>query len=226
MALPHLHPHTRSMFADAPAFSILPVAVYWRVGAGGIAARCLHLHPLMVDPENFAALRGTNDGRYVYRVCPDFSRVHVVTDSDELQMFELTPATRQVRPTRGAGASAWRVAAVAAACDPHQVGYWRDYTIRLHAGDVDADWAEASQIAETFAAKVMRLQPYAPLARRWFLFRERMRQRRERYQRAVRRRLPAVTMKQALRPVRIAANRSTKALRKRTRRVLRRVAAR
>ena len=50
MALPHLHSYTQSMFVDACAFSTFPVAVYWRVGDDGLLARCLHLHPLMVDP--------------------------------------------------------------------------------------------------------------------------------------------------------------------------------
>ena len=129
MALPHLHAHTESMFADAGSFSMFPVAVYWRVGGDGLLARCLHLHPLMVDPMSRAPLRGTNDGRYVFRVCPDLSRVHVVTDSDELQMFELTPGKRVVVPSRGAGASALRVAGVASTCDDHQASYWREHCV-------------------------------------------------------------------------------------------------
>ena len=67
MALPHLHPHTESMFHDAHPFSAFPVAVYWRVGSDGLLARCLHLHPLMVDPMSRAPLKGSNDGRYVFR---------------------------------------------------------------------------------------------------------------------------------------------------------------
>jgi hypothetical protein len=226
LAQPHLHAHTRSMFADARPFSRFPVAVYWRVGDDGMLARCLHLHPLMVDPMHDVVPRGSNDGRFVLRACPDASRVHVVADSDELQMYELTPAARTVVPAGGAGASAWRAAAVAAACDSHQLGYWERHPIRLHAGDIDGRWTPAESAAAAFVDRVVRLRPYGDAARRWFLFLEHSRQRRERYWRAVRRRRPPVSVKQVLRPLRIATSRSGKALRRGTRRVLRHVTVR
>lgn len=219
MALPHLHSHTESMFVDAHPFSTFPVAVYWRIGDEGLLARCLHLHPLMVDPMSRAPLKGTVDGRYVFRACPDFSRVHVVTDSDELQMFELTTVKRPVIASRGAGASAWRAAVVASMCDDHQIGYWRTYTVRLHAGDFDERWALPAAASDTFAGRVLRLRPYGRMARRWFWLIERLRERRDRYKRALRRALRRVTLKQVLRPVRLAVHRSVKTLRKRTRRV-------
>jgi hypothetical protein len=225
MAWPHLHPHTESMFADARSFSTFPVGVCWRVGDEGLLARFLHLHPLMVDPMSRAALKGTNDGRYVYRVCPDFSRVHVVTDSDELQMFELTTVKRPVIASRGNGASAWRAAAVASMCDGHQIGYWRTCRIRLHTGDFDAPWDAAAAASDVFAERVLRLYPYGQSARRWFWLIERARQRRDRYRRVWRRYRPQVTLKQLLRPVKVATHRSTKTLRKTTRQLWRRVTA-
>ena len=224
-ALPYLHSHERSMFADAESFSMFPVAVYWRVGDEGLLARCLHLHPLMVDPMSQALPRGTVDGRYVFRACPDFSRVHVVTDSDELQMFELTPGTRVVVRSRGAGASAWRVAGVASACDAHQVGYWRTSCVRLHTSDFNERWTETAAAADAFVGRVQRLYPYGRLARRWFSLRERARQRRERYSRAWRSRQPRLPLKQMLRPLRLATHRSTKMLRRSTRQLRRYVRA-
>lgn len=226
MALPHLHPHTLSMFADARPFSRFPVAVYWRAGNDGLLARCLHLHPLMIDPMSRALPKSSNDGRYLARVCPDFSRVHVIVDSDELQMFELTSPKRTVVPSGGVGASAWRVAATAAVCDDHQVGYWRQHTVRLHSGDVDSHWDAAAAASDAFVEQALRLSPYGRIARRWFWFLERNRQRRDRYWRAWRRARPHVRLKQVLRPVRIITGRSGKMLRKGTRRVLRHVAAR
>jgi hypothetical protein len=226
MALPHLHPHTRSLFADARAFSVLPVAVYWGVGDEGLAARCLHLHPLMVDPLSPILPKATIDGRYLSRVCPDASRVHVVTDSDEIQMFELTPAKRGVVPTSGRGASVWRTAAVASTCDELQLGYWRQHVIRIHADDFDERWTAASAASDVFAGRVLRVLPYGRMARRYFVFLERMRQRGDRYKQQWRRRRPRVTAKQILRPVRVTLHRSAKTLRKKTRRVFRQVAAR
>ena len=218
MALPHLHSHTQSMFVDACPFSIFPVAVYWRVGDEGLCGRCLHLHPLMVDPMGRAALRGPLDARYLSRACPDFSRVHVVTDSDELQMFELTPAGRQVIAARGAGASALRAAAVAVMCDELQISYWQGHRVRLHTGDFDERWNAAAAASDAFAGKVLRLRRYGRIARRCLQFLERIRGRRDRYRQAWRRHLPRITVKQVSRPLRIATSRSGKMLRKTTRR--------
>ena len=225
MALPHLHPHTQSMFADARSCSRFPVAVYWRVGNEGLLARCLHLHPLMIDPMIPVLPRRTIDGRYLEQACPDAARVHVVSDSDELQMFELTRAKRSVIGGGGAGASAWRAAAVAAVCDELQVGYWRQHPVRLHIGEFDEQWSVAAATADVFAEKVLRLRRYGRIARRGFKLLERTRQRREHYQRLWSRRLPRVSFKQILRPVRIARSRSGKMLRKTTRRWRRHVGA-
>ena len=223
MALPYMHSHTESMFADARAFSTFPVAVYWRVGDEGLVARCLHLHPLMVDPMGAVLPRNTIDGRYLSDVCPDFSRVHVVADSDELQMFELTPAGRQVIAPSRAGVSKWRVAAVASACDELQRSYWRRHPVRLHTADYDDRWLAIAAVAAAFADKVVQLFPYGRKARDWFWFLERIRQRRDRYVRVWRRYQPRVRLKQVLRPIRLATHRSAKTLRKSTRQLRRRV---
>lgn len=221
MALPHLHAHTRSMFADARALSVFPVAVYWGVADEGVVARCLHLHPLMVDPMGAVLPRNTIDGHYLTEVCPDSSRVHVVTDSDELQMFELTPAARQVTSVGRSRALTWRVAAVAAVCDELQRGYWRQHPVRLHAADLDERWSAAVAVSDAFARHALQLLPYGRKARRWFWFLERMRQRRERYVRTWRRQQPRVTLKQILRPLRLATHRSAKTFRKSTRQLRR-----
>lgn len=224
LALPRLHAHTRSMFVDAKAFSTFPVGIYWPVGAEGLLARCFHLHPLMIDPIIPVLPRRTIDGRYLEQACPDAARVHVVSDSDELQMFELTTVTRRIGAGPwGAGASAWRAAAVAAVCDDLQIGYWRQYPVRLHTGEFDARWSVVAATADAFAKKVLRLRKYGRMARRGIQFFERTRQRRERCWKAWRRRLPRVTFKQILRPVRVAAHRSTKTLRKTLRRATHRV---
>ena len=213
----HLHPHTESMFADARPFSTYPVGVCWRVGDDGLLARFLHLHPLMVDPVNRTALKGTNDGKYVSRACPDFSCVHVVTDSDELQMFELTTEKRPVIAARGSGASVWRAAAVASMCDHHQIGYWRNSRIRLHTGDFDGRWEAAAVASDAFANRVLWLRPYGHAIRQWLWLLKRARQRRDRLTRRWRNHVPRVRLKQILRPLRIAEGRARKALRKTTR---------
>ena len=247
MALPHLHSHEQSMFADASRFSKAPVAVRWRVGDEGLLTRCLHLHPLMVDPMRAQPLlQGTNDGAYLAEVCPDFSRVHVVTDSDELQMFEMTAAQWQVVGVTNAGISAWRAAVVASRCDGLQLHYWQHHPVRLHAAELDETWIAATLISETFARRVMRRRPYARLAHRWFRRAGRIgkhraryskswhRQRRrirlervtrwiERQMRMWERRRPRLRLKQIQRPVKLFVHRAVKATRLRLRRIHRRV---
>ena len=241
MALPHLHPHTQSMFADARSFRRFPVAVYWHVGNQGLLARCFSLHPLMVDPiVPVLPKKSTIDCGYLNEACPDAARVHVVSDSDELQMFELTTVKRY----RGGGgprrASAWRVTDRAASCDDFQLGYWRQHPVRLHTGDFDERWSAAAATADAFTEKVLRLCKYKQVARRSRRLLERewllhyARRYRDRYQRAWRRCLPRVTLRQILRatlkrilrPVRLAAHRSTKTLRKTLVRTTRRVSGR
>ena len=185
-ALPHLHPHERAMFSDAKRFSKAPVAVFWPVGDEGLLARCLHLHPLMVDPMLAQPLvYGTNDGPYLAQVCPDFSHVHVIADSDELQMFEITTIERQVIGATHAGISSWRAANMASRCDALQLHFWQRHPIRIHAADLDERWIEPALRAERFARRVMRQRPYAKLAHRWLRVRQRADKRRARLSKAL-----------------------------------------
>lgn len=239
VALPHLHEQMRSMFLDSTAFSTFPVAVYWRVGADGLLARSFHLHPLMLDPTSAKAMpKGTVDGDYLARACPDPALVHVVVDSDEFVLFELTRADRPVHPcgkdvpaerrqalvdtgrvrSTGAGVAIWRATSVAARCDDFQLRFWQDFTIRIHGGDLDPRWATAEATATAFVSAVMRrCRPFGIKSRRWFKWLERWRQRQDRYRQAWRRRVPRIRLKQVLRPVRLAPARVSKRLRKATR---------
>lgn len=167
MGLPHLHPQTLSMFADAPVFTDLPYGVYWPIGEGGLVARCLLLQPLMVDPAYPVSLRGMIDDHYVVEACRDLSRVHVVTDSDELHLFELTASSRPSTTTQHSGASAWDVAWFAADCDSLQLRNWRERPVYIHAGDLNGGWEVPSATAEAFAREVMAMRPRALLQRLW-----------------------------------------------------------
>jgi hypothetical protein len=168
MALPHLHQHTLSMFADADPFNRFPVAVYWRAGSEGLVARGLHLHPLLVDPQDRRLPVGTVDGAYLSQAVPDRSLVHVVTDSDEFQMFELTQSEREVLPAEGAGASMWRSLLVAATCDDLQRAFWRDYAILIHSRGVEGpQWQLAQRAAASYVARVTRLEPHRRTIYKW-----------------------------------------------------------
>jgi hypothetical protein len=200
----------------------------------------------MIDPMlRMAMPKGTIDGSYTSRACPDLARVHVVTDSDEFAVFELTAATRSdnardriaagasrqalvdigATVSRGPGAAVWRTAAVAARCDDFEVEYFRRWPIRMHAGAVDAEWALADAASSAFVRRVMwRLGPFGMRSPRWYKCVEGARQLRDRQRHALHRRIPRLRLKSVLRPTRIARDRVGKALRRTTRRLLRRMA--
>jgi hypothetical protein len=244
MAMPHLHPYTEAMFADADRFMVAPWAVYWRVGAEGLLARCLSLHPLMVDAVVPRSLKGANDGYFLARVCPDFSKIHVVTDSDELQMFELTSLKRKRGPTVEGGASAWQCALTAADRDLLQLSYWRTRDICLHTADLNSRWQAAAGAAQGFVDATMRRKPYAKFVyrtlKRWrrltsgrvvhqnkpLTYADRWRRLRARQAKAWQRFRPEFAVKRVSRAVRLASHRSAKRFRKGTRQVLRHVGAR
>jgi len=162
MALPHLHADTLTMFADARPFSAFPLAVYWRVGDEGVVARALDLHPLMVDPVHPLLPGGTIDGRYLRDTVRVHALVHVVTDSDELQMFELIEKDRRAPSARGAGASVWRSAVVVQECSDLQRAFWRNHPITLHAGVVgEAQWLAAKNASEAYVSRVTRLSRHS-----------------------------------------------------------------
>ena len=167
LGMQHLHPWTRSLMADSTVASDNPSSVYWPVRTNGalqgVLARSLFLHPMLVDPVLRDRLPGGPiDSHYVRDCVPDVAQCHVVTDSDELVVFELSPAGREIgRGIETRGVSPWRLAAVAASCDGHQLSYWQQ-PIRLHATDVDQSWATAEAAASRFARQFVQRRRLGP----------------------------------------------------------------
>ena len=213
LAMRHLHLFTRQHLADASPFGLFPTAVYWRSGAG-LLARSFHLHPLLVDPVRRDVIpKGTIDGGYLARCCPRIEDVHVVTDSDELVVFELSPAGRRIGGASRAALPLLRAAAVASRCDAHQLAYWsRD--VRLHSTELGGEWRSAEQAAARFASRVVRMRPLGPGLFLAFRGAERLRQLSDRCKRAWRRRGPRVRTKRLSRPLSLATHRVSKAIRK------------
>lgn len=219
MAMPHLHAHTRSMFADARTFNTYPLGVYWRIGSDGLLGRSFHVHPIMVDPMRPSAMpKLTIDSGYLVHACPDFTRVHVVTDSDEFIVFELTEANRSFRCTTGAQVALWRAAAMAARCDEFGIQYWQRCPIVIHGRDVDERWSEAEASAARFVRAVMRrTAPFGTPWLRWYRWIERAHHLDGRARRAWRRSVPRVRTKQIARAVRVAKSRANRILKRTTR---------
>jgi hypothetical protein len=93
LALAHLHPISQSHFwDDNEIFNTHPSHLYWKVADEGILARCFHLHPILVRPQNRQVnFKGTIDDDYIVHACPDRETIHIVTDSDEASVFSMTP---------------------------------------------------------------------------------------------------------------------------------------
>jgi len=83
--LEHLHPLMVDGFTDSGVVSDHWSSIYERVPGEGLIARQLHLHPLMVKPENARALpEGTLDTTFVSEACPDPGTHVIIRDSDEI----------------------------------------------------------------------------------------------------------------------------------------------
>lgn len=188
LALPHLHQHERDMWRKAKPSIARPVAVHWPVGEVGLLTRSFHLHPLMVDPISpTIELDGTIDDRYLSAACPDPSRIYAVTDSDELQVFELTTEKQEILRRRAAGMSVHAVTNQALRCAALHLQNWERTMIRVHADDLDNQWRKVEAESQVFAASVMRalrmaqmrraMRRYvkrAPIERRWRRFHKRV----------------------------------------------------
>ena len=216
LALQHLHPWTDSLMVNGRSANEFPTSVYWPVRSGerleGILVRALHLHPLLVDPVRRSELpRGTIDGHYLMRCCPKLKECHVVEDSDEFAVFELTPAERNIGAQAARrGVSLLRLAAVSGTCDRYQLSHGQR-VIRLHAGELGDRWSGVEAESLKLVRALERCRPYGPALFRIFTTINVWRQRSDAWARSMRRRLrPPVSTKQVLRPAKLAFHRAVK----------------
>jgi hypothetical protein len=107
-ALHHPHEITRRSIWGSRVSTTCPSINLFRTQWGAVA-RCFHLHPLAMNAatDRFA---GTIDDDLVSKFAPE--QVHVVTDSDELAIVEISPVTKalgeQKRPLTLADLDAFR----------------------------------------------------------------------------------------------------------------------
>lgn len=158
LALEALHPFTRLHMVDGTHGPRRPISAYWNVPGEGILARCFYMHPLMVDPVRREVMPdGTIDQHFVVHACPAREQIHVVTDSDELAVFEMSHVDSADTEIDEGPLSFWRAAMTLSRCDAHQRTYW-NAPIRLHAGDVGAAWEPVERQSARFASQVRTLR--------------------------------------------------------------------
>ncbi|HEB71903.1 MAG TPA: hypothetical protein ENI77_04715 [Nitrospirae bacterium] len=177
LALGHLHPITASMYIDAKSPNGAPTHLYWKVGAEGFVARCLHLHPLLLNPVSKSRLiYGNFDTDYFQKAAPLPSDYYIVTDSDDITAFEMSPVDKSVGFI---GASKFNIIGYARFLkrNGHHIHkYFLTEAIRIHSTQTDDNWeaidAESSNIIQ--AALALAKLPDSIL-RLWAFLLEKMR---------------------------------------------------
>ena len=227
LAMRYLHPATKSLMVGAASANDFPTSVNWPVHSEngdleGILVRATHMHPLLLDPTRRSELpRATIDGHYLMRCGLKLRECHLVDDSDDLVVFELTPSGRNIRNDgRGGGVSMFRLAAVVSRCDRYQLSHW-GRPVRLHSEDLDKRWAAVDIGSGQFARKLERYLPYGPALFQMYRWLHIARQRRDRYLRVISHALPRLTSKQLARPARLLGHRASKTVKLRVKRMRR-----
>jgi len=91
ITLDNLHPVSYSSFWDEGGDDLVAANLYWRAGNEGIVARCYHLHIILIYPQRKnAVFFSTIDADLILTACPDNRYDHVISDSDDFLMIELS----------------------------------------------------------------------------------------------------------------------------------------
>jgi hypothetical protein len=146
LALPHLSPIARAMFADADDFSDAPSHVYFRVDNEGFVARALHLHLLFIHPRRKVPLRyGNFDTDYLLDACPAATDYHIVSDSDEMVAVEFSPAAKQLGQTGSGPLDTRKLAAFYRHYGNRLLRGFLRTPIYVHTTDLTPKWSEAAR---------------------------------------------------------------------------------
>ena len=91
LALQSVHPAGQAMFWENDHIHQAPHHLYWKLENEGLLVRAFHQHPLMIWPTTSKRPSSNIDGDYIKKACPTYADWHLVTDSDALFIYELTP---------------------------------------------------------------------------------------------------------------------------------------
>lgn len=153
LAIKHFHPTSRALVW--PPTTSWPSHLYWPVEDAGFIAAGFHLHPILVAPAKTDGLLGsTIDGDFVAR---NFSadEVHVVDDSTELTVFEMSSAAQAVgRPVAPLSASAVGRWAACNADEGHMRLFERSVTFRT--GKPSSAWQAAHDSTAQISIEIRR----------------------------------------------------------------------
>jgi hypothetical protein len=148
-ALQHFHPEVARYRFDSSQFTQWPLICLWPVEDEGLLDRSFHLHPLVLDmrnarPEALSTLdHDTIDGAYVFHAFPDWSKIHVEGDSDNMLVFSFSSMHENIEPPRKRRAGIQALIATAYMFNVNALHrfYFR-HAIKLHTGDLNDRWSE------------------------------------------------------------------------------------
>ena len=146
LGLAHLHPISNSHCWDSDYFNTHPSHLYWKIEDEGLLARCFHLHPILVRPVDNVNFRSTIDDDYIVHACADPETIHVVTDSDEVCAFSMTPRDTIVGNGRPHRSSAAYVAWWSYQFTKPEHFALAERVIHIHVGQTSPKWKTAEQI--------------------------------------------------------------------------------
>jgi hypothetical protein len=155
LALASLHPIAKLHFWNEFDGGLMPANLYWTVAGEGLALRCFHLHPLMVKAQiKCCRFQGTIDDDLALFACPDQGGDYVVTDSDEILVFELSGPERIISGSYEKGSvdsvAAWMEVGANAR---HR--FLATHPIRIHGGQMtESKWKPIEENGEVLIASL------------------------------------------------------------------------
>ena len=145
LGLAHLHPISSSHCWDSDFFNTHPSHLYWKIEDEGLLARCFHLHPILVRPADDVNFRKTIDDDYIVHACPDPETIHIVTDSDEICAFSMTPRDVKIGNEWPHRSSAAYVAWWSYRFTKPDHFVLAEKVVHIHAGQTSPKWKTAEQ---------------------------------------------------------------------------------
>lgn len=158
LALDHLHAEIHSLAWGGDVSNLCTSIITWPVGKEGILLRAFHLHPILVRPHQRNVVpKSTIDGDYVLSAIPDLSDIHVVQDSDEMVVFELSGMYERAEGFQYCPLTVNRVAQWAKEGANSRHREIVKHSIRLHHDDWPAsgEWAAAEAAAERVITSIL-----------------------------------------------------------------------
>lgn len=163
MTMDHLHHVSRELVW--PPTSRWPSHLYWTVEDEGLLARCFHVHPMLVaPPAGSVALNATIDGDYVAKTFPSGNQVHVVRNSDELCVSEISRHSLSIKAGKRTLASEEIALWTTTKATPLHIAMFRQ-PFRFHACQPTAAWLRVERESAQAVRHAVMLDVVEPLRR-------------------------------------------------------------